>query len=153
MNATAVNAEPTINAGLEPNRYATRPATAPSTPMLRAAGSRYRLETTTEAPNPKPVLFGSCANCGKTMNVEYIPAPSRNAVRFVVQTPRMRIIVMSISGMRLLLSTTTQTAITTRPAARTPTVRAEPQPQTVASLIASSTPEMPTLIRSAAIQL
>src|SRR5579862_3624784 len=153
MNATAVNAEPTINAGLEPNRYATRPATAPSTPMLRAAGSRYRLETTTEAPNPKPVLFGSCANCGKTMNDEYMPAPSRNAVRLVVQTPRIRIIAMSMSGSRLLLSTATQKAQTTRPATSRPSVRPDPQPQTVASLIASSTAVMPVLISAAASQL
>ena len=32
--------------------------------MPNADGSRYRLDTTTEAPNPNPVLFGSWANCG-----------------------------------------------------------------------------------------
>ena len=73
-------------------------------------GSRYRPETTTDAPKPKPVLFGSCANCGKMMNDAYIPAPSRNAARFVVHTPRMRIIVMSISGLRLRTSTAIQIA-------------------------------------------
>ena len=36
-----------------------------------------------------------------------MPAPSRNAVRFVVQTPRIRIIVMSISGDALRTSTAT----------------------------------------------
>ena len=32
------------------------------------------------------------------MNEAYMPAPSRKAVRLVVHTPRIRIIVMSISG-------------------------------------------------------
>ena len=32
------------------------------------------------------------------MNDEYSPPPIRNAARFVVHTPRIRIIVMSTSG-------------------------------------------------------
>ena len=36
-----------------------------------------------------------------------MPAPSRNAVRFVVHTPRIRIIVMSIRGDALRSSTAT----------------------------------------------
>src|ERR1039457_2711387 len=100
-------------------------------------GSRYRPETTTEAPKPKPVLLGSCANCGKTMNDAYIPAPSKNAARFVVHTPRIRIIVMSISGLRLRVSTAIHTPETARPAAIRPSVFDEPQPHVVVSEIAS----------------
>ena len=152
MNEIAVTAVPATSAGLDPNRYATRPATAPSTPMLRAAGSRYRLETTTDAPNPKPVLLGSCANCGYTMNDAYIPAPSRNATRFVVHTPRIRIIAMSISGSRLWTSTQIHAAITSAPAANSAIVLAPPQPQTVVCAIPISTKQIPTLISVAASQ-
>ena len=63
-NATPVIALPAIRAGFEPNRWATRPANVPSRAIPTADGSRYRLESTTDAPNPNPVLFGSCANCG-----------------------------------------------------------------------------------------
>ena len=45
----------------------------------RSAGRRYRPEITTDAPKPNPVLLGSWANCGKTMNDAYRPAPSRKA--------------------------------------------------------------------------
>src|SRR5436305_1029400 len=124
-------AVPATRARLDPNLLATRPAAAPSRPIASADGNRYRLETTTDAPNPKPVLLGSCANSGKTMNDEYMPAPSRNAARFVVHTPRMRIIVMSTSGSRLRTSTATQIAPTTSPNASNASVLAEPQPQTV----------------------
>src|ERR1700749_2612098 len=113
-------------------------------------GSRYRPETTTDAPKPKPVLLGSCANCGSTMNDEYIPAPSRKAARFVVQTPRMRIIVMSISGFELRTSTGTHSTVTAMPTASSASVLAEPQPQLVVSEMASSTIEMPIVISAAA---
>src|SRR5580692_1103951 len=116
-------------------------------------GSRYRPDTTTEAPNPKPVLFGSWANCGKTMNDAYMPAPSRNAAKFVVHTPRIRIIVMSISGLLERASTATHTVDTARPAAIRPSVFAEPQPHVVVSLMAISTVERPIVISAAASQL
>src|SRR3984893_8498983 len=116
-------------------------------------GSKYSPETTTEAPKPKPVLLGSCANWGKTMNDEYIPAPSRNAATFVVHTPRIRIIVMSMSGVRLRTSTAIHTIETMTPTATSPRVLADPQPHLLVWLIASSTVEMPTVIRAAASQL
>src|SRR5579862_9885912 len=87
------------------------------------------------------------------MNEEYMPAPSRNAVALVVQTPRMRIIAMSISGTELRVSTTTQTAHSTRPATSTPIVRADPHPHVVVSLTATSASEIPALINAAAPQL
>src|SRR5437588_11670605 len=94
------------------------PAHAATRPMASALGSRYRLETTIDAPKPNPVLLGSCANWGNTTNDEYMPAPSRNAARLVVHTPRIRIIVMSTSGMRLRTSTAIHSAQNPNPMAR-----------------------------------
>src|SRR5437879_946070 len=116
-------------------------------------GSKYRPDATTEAPKPKPVLFGSWANWGNTMNDEYMPAPSRNAARFVVHTPRMRIIAMSMSGVRLRTSTAIHRIETTAPRRMRPSVLADPQPEVVVWLIASSTVEIPAVIRPAASQL
>ena len=129
--AEAVTPLPMTSAILEPNRRANRPACDPSTPINSAEGSRYSPESTTEAPKPKPVLFASCANSGKMMNDEYIPAPSRNAVRLVVHTPRIRIIDMSISGSRLCTSTYIQAAMIRKPKSNSASVLGEPQPQVV----------------------
>ena len=87
------------------------------------------------------------------MNDAYMPAPSRKAARFVVHTPRMRIIVMSISGLALRISTAIHTHDTASPAAINPSAFADPQPHVVVSEIASSTTDMPTVIRAAASQL
>ena len=84
------------------------------------------------------------------MNEAYIPAPSRNALRFVVHTPRIRIIVMSIRGWELRTSTAIQLTETATPARIRPSVLGDPQPHVVVSLIASSTVEMPTVVISAA---
>ncbi len=86
------------------------------------------------------------------MNDEYIPAPSRNATRFVVQTPRIRISDISTSGSRLWTSTQIQAAITTAPAASSAIVLVPPQPQTVVCAIAISTQHIPRLINAAASQ-
>ena len=82
-----------------------------------------------------------------------MPAPRRNAVRLVVHTPRIRIMVMSISGSRLRVSTATQPRHTITPAASRPSVRGEPQPHVVVSPIATRTPEIPRLISATAGQL
>src|SRR6516164_9885892 len=87
------------------------------------------------------------------MNEAYIPAPSRNATRFVVHTPRIRIIVMSISGSLLWTSTQIHAAITTAPVANRAIVLDPPHPQTVVWAIAISTQEMPMLMSAAAGQL
>src|SRR3954467_10997003 len=114
--------------------------------MVSAEGSRYRLATTIEAPNPKPVLLGSWANWGRTMNDEYMPAPRRKAAMLVVQTPRTRIIVMSTNGSRLWTSTVTQSTQNTMPTPNSASVLVSPQPQTVVWVTPSRIPEMPTLI-------
>src|SRR5581483_3984591 len=116
-NETAVTADPATRAGFEPKRAAIRPAADPTTNIPPVEGRRYSAEPRTEAPNPKPVLFGSCANCGKTTNDEYIPAPRRNAVRFAVQTARTRISAMSISGCVLRSSTRIEATHKAAPAA------------------------------------
>src|SRR5579885_1934812 len=87
------------------------------------------------------------------MKDAYMPAPSRNAVRLVVQTPRIRIIAMSISGSRLRVSTQIHAPQTRKPPASSPSVRADPQPQLVVSVTASRTAVIPTLIRIEAVQL
>ena len=84
------------------------------------------------------------------MNEAYRPAPSRNAARFVVHTPRTRIIAMSISGSRLCNSTPIHAAHTAKPAANSVKVRVSPQPHTVVCAIAISTQHIPRLISAAA---
>ena len=86
------------------------------------------------------------------MNDEYIPAPSRNATRFVVHTPRIRIIDMSINGSRLWTSTHTHAAQTSTPAPNSAIVFVPVQPQTVVCAIAIRRQEMPALISAAASQ-
>ena len=71
----------------------------------------------------------------------------------VVQTPRTRIIVMSISGLSLRTSTRIQARMKRTPTRVRPNVFAETQPQVVVSLIASSTAERPIVISAAASQL
>jgi hypothetical protein len=105
-----------------------------------------------DAPKPNPVLAGSCANCGMTMNDAYIPPPRRNATRFVVHTPRMRIIDMSISGSRLRTSTATHAVHTARPMAKSTIVFVPPQPQTDVWAIAIRMQQIPVLINAAASQ-
>src|ERR1700749_5006239 len=62
------------------------------------------------------------------MNDAYMPAPSRNAARFVVHTPRTRISAMSTSGSRLRTSTAIQAMHTATPTANRPMVLAPPPP-------------------------
>jgi hypothetical protein len=88
-----------------------------------------------------------------TMNDAYIPAPSRNADALVVHTPRIRIIVMSTSGLRLRTSTAIQATETVTPTAIRPSVLPDPQPHVVVSEIAINTIDMPAVISAAASQL
>src|SRR5581483_6741432 len=152
-NATPVTADPATSAAFDPKRAAMRPAKKPTTNMPTVDGRRYSAETTIDAPKPKPVLFGSCANCGKTMKDEYIPAPSRKAVTFAVQTARTRISLMSMSGSLLRTSTRTHATQKRTPAASITIVFVPPQPHTVVSLTATRTRVMPALISAAASQL
>ena len=145
-----MKAVPAISAEREPQRAEILPAYSPRSVIAMVDGSRYRPDTTTDAPKPKPVLRGSCANCGKTMNEAYMPAPSRKAAAFVVHTPRRRIIFMSISGSRLRASVRIHRPVTAIPASSRPIVFGEPHPHTLVWLIASNCAESPTVISSAA---
>ena len=80
-------------------------------------------------PNPTPLLLGSSTSAGITAIEAYIPTPSRNAARFVVQTARAAIIRMSTSGSRDRSSLRTQAATTAAAPANRPSVLGEPQPQ------------------------
>ena len=82
-----------------------------------------------------------------------MPAPSRNAATFVVHTPRMRIIVISISGSRLRISTMTQARQISAPTPIRAIVFGNPQPHVIVSLTAIRITDMPTLINAAASQL
>ena len=73
------------------------------------------------------------------MNELYMPAPTRNAAAFTVQTPRMRIIFMSTSGSDDRFSTVTHTTSSTMPSRKRPMVRGSPQPHVEPWLIATST--------------
>jgi hypothetical protein len=96
------------------------------------------------------VLAGSWTSSGNSTNEEYIPTPIRKATVLVVQTPRIAIIRMSTNGSRERSSSRTQAAITNIPRASRPSVLGEPQPHVLVSVIARSTPEMPTVISPAA---
>ncbi len=107
----------------------------------------------TEEANPYPARAGDSTYWGSRMNDEYIPNPSRNPTRFVVQTPRMRIIRMSTSGCEERVSLRTHDASSTRPSAKQPSVLDESQCQFTAWLIATSTATRPADISAAPVQL
>ena len=52
----------------------------------------------TDAPKPKPADCGISTSLGTSRNEPNMPNPTISAVRFVVHTPRRRIIRMSTSG-------------------------------------------------------
>ena len=87
------------------------------------------------------------------MNDAYIPAPSRNADAFVVHTPRIRIIVMSISGFLLRTSTAIQSDRDRDPTASRPSVFGDPQPHVVVSRSRSARSRCQLVISAAASQL
>ena len=87
------------------------------------------------------------------MNDEYMPKPSRNATVFVVQTPRMRIMCMSTSGLALADSLRTQATSSPAPIASTINVFADNQCQLAASVTASSTAARPPDMSAAPAQL
>src|SRR6185295_12030378 len=152
-NDAAVTIAPTVSNGLDPNRASSRPANDPASSIITVEGTMKRPAEVTDAPKPNPVDLGSSTSWGMRMNELYIPAPSRKATRFVRHTAGSCITRMSTSGSRLRSSTHTQIASTTKPKAVRPIVRAEPQPQLGASLIASSTAARPAESRAAASQL
>ena len=67
-----------------------------------------------------------------------MPTPISSATRLFVHTAVRRIIFMSISGVAARSSATTQPAASTTAAASRPITRADPQPQSGASLSATS---------------
>ena len=83
--------------------------------------------------------MGSDTNSGISTNEEYIPAPTRNAAAFTVQTPRMRIIRMSTSGSIARDSLRNHSSASTAPASSRPSSRALAQPHDEPSLTAIST--------------
>lgn len=99
------------------------------------------------------MLRGSCTNWGSRTKEEYIPTPTSTATRFVVQTPRIRIILMSTSGSFAPSSVLTQATRLRTPSAIRPSVLADPQPHALVWLTATSTRTRPVDISAAARQL
>src|SRR5450756_352997 len=131
-------AQPAMTSALPPNRAVSRPASMPAANMVRLDGSSMSPERAMLAPNPYTAAEGVCTNSGRNANVAYMPTPISSATRLFVHTAVIRIIVMSISGVLARSSVSTQaTAITTAAASR-PITLAEPQPQSGASLSATS---------------
>ena len=78
------------------------------------------------------------------MNELYMPAPTRNAAALTVQTPRMRIIVMSTSGSAARSSLRTQSDEQDGGRERTGRSSAgSPQPQSEPSLMATQQAHQP----------
>src|ERR1051326_7229520 len=135
-NPAAETSEPTSSGTFEPTVLDSRPETGPATSMPSVAGTRNRPACVTLAANPKPADFDCSTNCGTRMNEEYMPKPNSRAARFVVQTPRRRIICMSTTGEWLRHSHQIHTGISTAVATKSVRVLPEVQPQTEPSLIA-----------------
>ena len=123
---------PITRGSFGPNRLASRPATGAETSIISEDGSRKRPACVTVEPKPYPADVGVSTNWGMSTNEPYIPTPRRTAARFVVQTPRRRIICMSTSGVGRLASIATQTTATTTAAASRP-MRAGGEPAPAAS--------------------
>ena len=110
----------------------------PTANMVIVEGSSISPDWVMLAPNPYPAAGGVCTNSGRKANVAYIPTPMSRATRLLVHTAVRRIIFMSISGVAARSSATTQATARTTAAASRPITRLEPQPQTGASLSATS---------------
>src|SRR3954466_7903384 len=126
-NAAQETSEPISSGTLEPTVGERRPDTGPATRTPAVAGTIKIPASVTEAPNPNPVDSGNSTNCGTSTNDENMPKPNRSAARFVVQTPRSRIICMSTTGELLRSSDQTHTGIRTAAAAKRASVLPEVQ--------------------------
>src|SRR3954451_25129984 len=128
-NPAAERREPMSSGTFEPTVLDRRPEIGPASSMPSVAGTRKSPASVTDAPNPKPVDFGSSTNSGTSTNEANMPNPSTSAARFVVHTGRSRIICMSTSGARLRDSDQTHTGISTAAAAKRRSVFGDVQPQ------------------------
>src|SRR5690349_13420639 len=145
VNAAQEKSEPSSNGSFEPTVVESRPEIGPASSIPSVAGTKNRPAFVTEAANPKPVEDGSSTNSGTRTNDEYMPKPNTSAARFVVQTPRSRIMRMSTTGARLRDSAQIQTGISTAATAKSASVLPDVQPQLSPSLTgissATSQPE------------
>src|SRR5215471_2943281 len=113
-NATTVTAEPATRGTFDPTVPESFPPIGLKIIIAIVVGIRNSPASVTDDPNPYPVDFGDCTYWGIRTKALYMPNPSNSAARFVVQTPRARIITMSTSGCLERISTHTQrTASTT----------------------------------------
>jgi hypothetical protein len=125
----------------------------PTPNIVTDDGSSMSPEPMMLAPNPYPAVRGVCRNSGRKANVAYIPVPISSATRLFVHTAGSRIICMSISGVAARSSAITQPAASAALAASRPITVAEPQPQSGASLTATSSATSQADMRTADSQL
>src|SRR6476619_5762073 len=97
-NPAAETSEPMRSGTFDPTVLERRPEIGPATSMPRVAGTRNRPAWVTLAAKPNPSALGCSTNSGTRMKDENMPKPNSRAARFVVQTPRRRIMCMSTTG-------------------------------------------------------
>src|SRR3954451_818651 len=127
-NESAVITAPATSGTFEPKRTERRPPNGLKIIIAIVQGTRKRPAWVTVEPKPYPVEVGDCTYCGIRTKALYIPKPISSAVRFVVQTPRSRIIAMSTSGCVARASARTQATARTTASRSSPSVFGEPQP-------------------------
>jgi hypothetical protein len=106
--------------------------------MVTAEGSSISPDLVMLAPNPYPATVGVCTNSGRNAKVAYIPTPMSSATKLLVQTAVVRIIFMSISGVVARNSAATHAPARMTAAASSPSTVPDRQPQSGASLSATS---------------
>ncbi len=121
---------PAASGTLLPKRVPRIPENGPSTSIRSDPGSISNPAPVASSPSPYPVEVGASASCGIRMNEPNIPNPTRSVARLVISTGALTSVEMSASGCSVRRSSATQPARTISPAAISPSVFAEPQPQT-----------------------
>ena len=121
-----------------PKAWMRRAVQNPTRKLATAEGRSRWPDSLIEAPKPYPAEDGVCRNWGRNPNDANMPNPTNAATRLVVQTPRSRIICMSIIGTGTRVSTVTHATATSAATANRPRTLGEPQPHEFPSLSASS---------------
>jgi hypothetical protein len=118
-----------------------------------ACGSSRNPDSVTVTPNPNPEVAGVWRNAGRNAKLAYIPKPMSSATRFVVHTPRIRIMPMSISGCADRASRRIHTAATSSAKPNRPRVAGEVHPHAGARVTPSSRATSQLVSSAAATQL
>src|ERR1022692_2515219 len=137
-NGGALSTVPTNSTALAPNLVDSAPDQIPQKNIVTVIGSTSNPDSVMLALNPYPLADEVWTNSGRKASTEYSPIPKMKATRLAVQTAGARIIFMSISGCSARNSTAAQDAASTMVARTSSRTRGETQPQSGASLTATS---------------